>query len=181
MNVFHHHDGVVDQNTDGKNQREQRYAIQRKAPGPRGEQGGRQGQYHRNADNHRLAFTQGEEHQRHYQGRSEQQLVDEFLGFIVRRLAIVAGDGDIHAFRQHRALELIHAGDDTARHIHGVLAGLFRYRNRHCRIFPWLGDALGFSREATADPYIAGGLIRAIHNSGDITHEHRLVVGHTDH
>ena len=34
VDVFHHHDGIVHQNADGKNQRKQRHAVEREAPGP---------------------------------------------------------------------------------------------------------------------------------------------------
>ena len=65
VDVFHHHNGVVHQNADGKYQREKRHAVQREAPRPRGEQRHRQRQNHGGANNGRLTATQCQKHQRH--------------------------------------------------------------------------------------------------------------------
>ncbi|CSB90455.1 Uncharacterised protein [Vibrio cholerae] len=37
VNIFYHHNRIIDQDTDGENQREQRHTIERKTPCPRGE------------------------------------------------------------------------------------------------------------------------------------------------
>jgi hypothetical protein len=58
VNVLHHHDRVVHQNTDGENQREQRHPVEGETPGPGSEQGNGQGQNHRRADDERLAPAQ---------------------------------------------------------------------------------------------------------------------------
>ena len=55
VDVLHHHDGVVHQDADGEDQREQRHAVQREAPGPGGEQRRREREQHRDADDQRLA------------------------------------------------------------------------------------------------------------------------------
>ena len=44
VNVFHHHNGIVDQNADGENQGKQAHPIQGEAPCPAGKQSGGQGQ-----------------------------------------------------------------------------------------------------------------------------------------
>ena len=40
VNVFHHHNGVVHQNTNGENERKQAHTVECEAPGPAGKQGG---------------------------------------------------------------------------------------------------------------------------------------------
>ena len=57
VDVFHHHNGIVHQNTNRENERKQAHAIECEAPSPAGKQGGRQGQDHRSAHNHGLTFA----------------------------------------------------------------------------------------------------------------------------
>ncbi len=69
VDVLDHHDGVVHQDADGEDQREQRHAVEREAPGPGGEQRHGQGQDHGGADDRRLAPAERDEHQRHHRRR----------------------------------------------------------------------------------------------------------------
>jgi hypothetical protein len=83
VDVLHHHDGVVDQDADGEDQREQRHAVEREAPGPAGEQRGRERQDHRAADDHRLAPAQRENTSSHHRRGGEGQLLDQLVGLVV--------------------------------------------------------------------------------------------------
>ena len=55
MDVLDDDDGVVDQDADREDQREQRHAVDGEAPGPGGEQRGGQRHHDRRADDDRLA------------------------------------------------------------------------------------------------------------------------------
>ena len=61
VDVLDHDDGVVDQDADREDQREQRHAVQREAPGPRGEQRRGEGQRDGNADDQRFAPAERKE------------------------------------------------------------------------------------------------------------------------
>jgi hypothetical protein len=84
VDVLHHHDGVVDQDADREDQREQRHAVEREAPGPGREQRGRQRQDHRGADDHRLAPAQREATSSTTDAGGEGQLLDQLVGLVGR-------------------------------------------------------------------------------------------------
>ena len=109
MDVLHHHDGIIDQNADGENQREQRHAIQRESIRPGGEQGRRQRQQHGDADHESLAPSHGKPHQRNHRSRGEQQLFDQLHRLVVCGFAIVARGADLHIGGDHAALQFIHS------------------------------------------------------------------------
>ena len=87
--VLHHHDGVVHQDADGKNQREQRDAVQRVAVKIENRQ--RQGQSHRNGDEHdqRLAKTQRDGDQDAHRDHRDQHVEQQFVGLFRGGFAIV--------------------------------------------------------------------------------------------
>ena len=101
MHVFHHHNRIIHQNPNGENQCEQRHAIERKAPRPRGKQRRHQGQSNRRTDNRRLTPTERKVHQRHHRERGENQFLDQFHRFIVRGRAVVARLSDRDIRRNH--------------------------------------------------------------------------------
>ncbi len=74
VDVLDHHDGVVDQDADGENQRKQRHPVERETPRPGRKQRCRQREHHGNADDGRLAPPQRDEHQRHHRRGGKQQL-----------------------------------------------------------------------------------------------------------
>ena len=104
--VFHHHDGVVHQNADGKDQREQRHPVQRVAEEVEDEQRERQG--HRNRDQHHAGFApaQRQRDQQRDRKRRDEQVLQQFVGLVLRGLAIVAGDGDVQVGRQQISAQL---------------------------------------------------------------------------
>ena len=95
--VFDDHDGVIDQNPDGKDQREQRHAVECVAHDPGGKE--RQQNGHRDHDGHhdRLTPANGEKDQRHDRRRGQTKVEQQFIGLFIGRLAIVTGHGQRHA------------------------------------------------------------------------------------
>ena len=92
--VLDHHDGVVDQDADGEDQREERDPVQRVAHQPGGEE--RQQDRHRDddRDHEGLAAADGEGDQGDDRDRGEAEVVEELVGLLVGGLAVVAGDLD---------------------------------------------------------------------------------------
>ncbi len=124
VDVFHHHDGVVDQNTNGENQREQRYTVEGKAPHPAGKQGDRQGNKNCTADDHRLAPAHGCQYQHHHGGSSKQQFGDQFVRFIFGGNAVIAGDFGADISRNQAVMQIIEALLNRLSDINGVHARL---------------------------------------------------------
>ena len=171
VDVLHHHDGVIHQDADGEDQGEQGHPVQGEAPGPGGEQGGRQGEGHGQADDQGLAPPQGEQHQQHHGTGGEHQLADELLGLVGGGGAVVAGDGEFHALGNDAALEGLGAGDDRLGHVGGVDPRLLGDRQGDRGEFAFLG----------AVPDIVGGLIRPVLHPRHVGHEHGLAPVHPHH
>ena len=92
--VLDHHDGVIDQDADGEDQREQRDPVQRVAHDPGGKE--RQQDGHRDHDGHhdRFAPADGEQHQRDDRDGGKAEVEQKLVGLFVRGFAVVAGDLD---------------------------------------------------------------------------------------
>ena len=106
VDVLHHHDGIVDEDADREDQREQRHAVEGEAHDVRCEQRHRQRQHHRAADHDGLAPAQREQHQQHHRGGGEGQFVDQLPRLVGGGPAVVAGDRGVHAVGDQFALQL---------------------------------------------------------------------------
>ena len=135
MDVFHDHNRIIDQNPDGENQCEQRYAIERKTPRPRSKQRRHQGQCHRSTDNRGFASSQREIHQRHHGKRCEYQLLNQFNGLVIRRRTVVARFCNGHIGRNHGVLQLPNTRHDFVRDINRIRTRFFRHAHGDSRIF----------------------------------------------
>ena len=175
VDVLDHHDGVVNQDADREDQREKRHPVQRKAPGPGGEQGHGQGQDHGRANDGGLAPAQGQEHQGHHRCGGEQQLLDQLDRLVVGRRAVVAGFGHLHRRRNHGVAQFVDALHHGVGHVDGVLASLLGDAQRHGRV---AGAACGL---ALAVPDILAGRQRAIDHVGHVTQKHRPGIVHGHH
>ncbi len=180
VNVFHHHDGVVDQDADRENQREQRHPVQREAPGPRSEQRGRQRQQHRGADDQRLAAADGEQHQQHYRAGGEDQLLDQLLGLVVGSGAVVAGDADLDSFGQDAAMQRVHALDYLFGNVDRVFARFLGDGQRHRREGLALVGPVRAAR-ARGVPDITRRLVGAGNDAGHVRHVDRATLRYADH
>jgi len=137
VDVFDHHGGVVDQDADGEDEREQRNAVQREAPGPAGEQGRGEREDHRCADDDRLAPTQRQAHQNDHAAGGKDEFLDQLVGFVGLvgcGLAMVAGDGHFHVFGDHGVAQGVQALAHTSGHIHRVFTRLLGHGDRHRRV-----------------------------------------------
>jgi hypothetical protein len=104
VDVLDHHDGVVDQDADGEDQREQAHAVEREAPGPAGEQRGREREDDGRADDDGLAPAQRQAHQQDHRAGGEGQLLDQLVGLFGGGLAVVARHGGLDAGGASRVL-----------------------------------------------------------------------------
>ncbi len=181
VDILDHHDGVVDQDADGENQREQRHPIEGEAPRPGSEQRCGQGQHHRHADDQRLALAQRQQHQQHHEGGGESQLADQLLRLVVGGFAVVARDRGVDAVGDDGAVQLLDALDDALGDVYRVLTRLLRNRQGHRREFALAGNLLVGRRRAGAQPDIAIGLIGTVLHPRHVGHEYRPALGNPHH
>ncbi len=104
--VLDHHDGVVHQNADRKDQREERDAVDGVAEKIKHRHGKRQRD--RNGQQHhaRLAPSQKERDQNGDRKRGQQQVLEQFVGFGLGGFAVVARGGHGHVAGNRHALHL---------------------------------------------------------------------------
>ena len=106
--VLDHDDGVVDQDADREDQGEQADPVDRVAQKVRGEEG----QKDRGGDDHggdaSFPPTDGEADQDDDRDRGQGEVLQQLIGLIVGAGPVVAGDSDIEAVRQQRALQRLH-------------------------------------------------------------------------
>ena len=133
VNVLDHHNRIINQDADRKYQREQTDPVQREAPGPRGEQRGRQRQHHGNADNGRLAHAECKKHQNHHRGGGKNQLLNQLHRLVIGGFAVVARHADLHATRYDGVVQFGDPLRDFFGHLHRVFPWLFGDGNRDGR------------------------------------------------
>ena len=102
--VLNNDNGVVDQNADREDQRKQRDAIEGVAKEVEDEQRERQGD--RNSEQHHARFAPAERegNQQRHRERRQEQVLQQFVGFVFRRLAVIAGDGDVQVLGDQKAM-----------------------------------------------------------------------------
>ena len=109
VNVFHHHDGIINQNTDGENQREQRNPVQGKAVSPGSKQRDQQGHRHRCAHDQAFTPTQRPHHQQNHRNGFDDEFLNQFVRLGLRRGAVISRDGDLDIIRDKGAFQLLDA------------------------------------------------------------------------
>ena len=171
VDVLDDDDRVVDEDADREDEREQRHAVEREAPGPGGEQRDRQREDHGAADDRRLAPAERQEHERDHGGGGEQELFDQLGGLVVCGRAVVARFGDLDAVRDERVAQHRDARHHAVGDADRVLALLLRDGERDGRKFAAIaaGDAM---------PDIALGRQRTVGDGCHVLQEHRLAVAH---
>ena len=110
--VLDHHDGVVHQNADGKNQREERDAVQREAVQIKHQQ--RQRERGRNGDGHDERFTpaQRQQNQQGHAHYGDEHVPEQLIGFLLRRQAVISRDGHLHVGGNDAAFERVNFLED---------------------------------------------------------------------
>ena len=181
MDVLDDDDRVVDQDADREDEREERHAVEREPPRPRGEERGREREDHRRADDDRLAPPERDEDERNHRQRGESELGDELHRLVVGRLAVVARHRDLDAGGDHGVLELGHAREQPIRHHDRVLAGLLGDGDRDRRKLAARFDPFALRRRAGAEPGIARGLRRAVDDARHVAEVDGVAVRHADH
>ena len=123
--VLHHDDGVIHQNADGEDQREQADAVD----GVAHQLGGKEREQDGGRDHHgrhqRLAPADGEGDQHHDGDGGKAEMKQQLVGLVVGGLAVVARDGDIEVGGDEPPAHVLQARQQVLGHHHGVGAGPF--------------------------------------------------------
>ena len=105
-NILNHDDGIIDQDADGKNQREQRYAIQRVAVEIENGQRQRKRDRNRQQDDSGFAPAQCNGNEQGYRECGDEKMLEEFVRFVLGRFTVIARDRDVQiAGKQYRREE----------------------------------------------------------------------------
>ena len=111
-NVFDHDDGVVHEDADGKNQREERDAVQREAVEIKHQQSQRQRGRNRNGHDDGFAPAQREQNQQRHADHGDEHVPEQFVGFFLRRQAVISRDGHLHFGGNDAAFERVNFSQD---------------------------------------------------------------------
>ncbi len=152
-------DGVVHEYSDREDQGEQRHPIDRESPRPGSEQ--RRGQRHYDGCAHDdgLAPAQREPGQQDDRHGCKRQLLDEFRRLVVRRLAVVARNRDVHALGDQRCFELRQPFHHGVRDVGRVRARFFCNGDRYSRCIRNGIDAYLICGRSGRKPRVRVGLI----------------------
>ena len=94
MDVFEHHDGVVDHDADGEHQAEHGEIVERVAHRPHQREGGdERGGNGDGGDDRAAPVVQEEEHRQRHQHRAEQQVEADLVQRTLDEDRLVADDG----------------------------------------------------------------------------------------
>ena len=170
-NVLDDDDGVVHEDADAEDEREERDAVQREAVEVEDQQCERERRRNGHRHNARLAPAQREPDEHGHPGHGDKHVQQQLVGFLGGGLAVVSSDGDPHIARDDGALEQL----DFAQHIlgdgDGVRTGPLRDGER---------DG-GLLNGTAAEEDVVRRLLRAVQHVGDFAEVNGLPAEHAHH
>ena len=110
--IFNHDNRVIDQNTDGENQREKTDAIDRITHQPRGKEREQNGGWNNHQHHHAFTPANRQRDEDNNRDGSKRQMEQELIGFFGCRLAVIAGDFNLYTCGNNTALHGLQTFDD---------------------------------------------------------------------
>ena len=110
--VLDHHNGVVHQDADGEDQREERDAVQRVAVEVKHQQRQRERGGNGDGDDERFAPAQRQQDQQRHAEHGDAHVPEQFVGFLLRRQAVIPRDGHLHVGGNDAAFERVNFPQD---------------------------------------------------------------------
>ncbi len=172
IDVLHHDDRVVHQNADGKDECEERDAIERVAERVVHEQRERERDRHRYQHHRRLAPSQEEPDQQRHRDRGDEEVQNQLPSLVAGGLAVVARDVESHVGWEESPLRRGNPFQHRVRHRRGVGALPLRHRDRH--------GTLGRPR-ASLVRHVARRFPESFGDIGDVAQGDRRAVVHAHH
>ena len=120
--VLDHHDGVIHQDADGEDQREERDAVEREAVEVEDQQRERERGRDGERDDGRFAPAEREQDEQRHADDGDAHVQEQFVGFLRGGLAVVARDGDCDVGGNERAFERLDLAQHLVRDGDGVRA-----------------------------------------------------------
>ena len=131
--VLDHHDGVIHEDADGKDQCEQADAVQRVAHDTGRKECKQDGDRDHDQDHDRLAPADGDPDQCHDGQRRQAKVEQQFIGLFVGSLAVVTGDMDDDIPGDHVAFKTLDGMKDLFADGHGIGTGTLGNGQGHGR------------------------------------------------
>ena len=169
--VFNDDDGVVDENADRENQREQADAVDRIAHHPRGEHRQQNGRRDDDEDDDAFAPADHQHDESDDRESGEREMKQQLVRFLGRGLAVIARDRDFEIVWNDAALGRFEPAQDFGRHHDGVGAPALGYGDAHRR--PLFQRALRVARHR---PAVMLWLRGADHDIGHVLHIDRTPI-----
>ena len=178
VDVLHHYNSVIDQDTDRKDQGEQTDPVDGIAHDPGHKDGDQDDHRDDKQDDDGRANTQCVPDQQTHDSSSDKQLEDQLIDLVVGCLAIVAGNVNINVIRYQTPLQLFNLVNNGIGHGDTVGALFLGDGNRDTgqavgRIPTLIGGA-GIELDQLA------GFRRGLEDTGHVTHIDRHIVLHSD-
>ena len=171
VDVFHHHDGVVHEDADGKDQSEEGDPVQGVPEEHAKKEGHGQGDRHSHGDDHGLVEAEKEGDEHGHRNGGQEEMLDEFVGFLFGGSPIISGDGHLDVGRYHPPLEAPHQILNGLGNGHGIAPLLLRHVEGNSDIpFSHLFrvDPFFFSAGPDAEEDVVLRLRGPVHNAGHI-------------
>jgi len=171
--VFDDHDGVVHQDADGEDQREERDAVERVPVEVKNQQREREGRGDGEEHDERFAPAEEKQDEQRHAEDGDAHVQQQFVALFGGGVAVVARDRHRHVVGQQRAAERVDLGEHGVDDVDRVGAWALGERERD----GGLGRA--FAGEVQ---HVVGGLLGGVGDGGDVAQVHRaiLVNAHDD-
>ena len=121
--VFDDHDGVIDEDADGEDEREKRDAVERVAVEIEDEERESEGRGNREQDDERLAPAEEQQDEQGHAEDGDAHVAEQIVAFFSGGVAVIAGDGDGHVGGEERPARGGDLGKDRVDDIDGVGPG----------------------------------------------------------
>ncbi len=181
VDVFHHHDGIVHQDPNGKHQCEEGNTVQCIAKKITDKDSKCQCYRNGDEDDHSFPDTQCQENQQCHDQGGCPDVEHQFIRLFLCCFPVVTGVGDLHLVRYQDPLQLRHDMFDFFGNDHGVSTLAFDHGQGDCGIqVPVVClCALRFKTGSDAKENVVRGFFRAIDNFGNFFQKYWSVLVNT--
>jgi len=120
-NIFHNHDGIIDQHTEGQNQAEKHNHIQSDAHGLQDHKCDEHGKWNGRAHKEGIANPEKRQENQENQQQSAENIVLQFGHHVFDLNRLIGNDGNIHAIGEIERL-MLNNGPNSLRHLDDVFS-----------------------------------------------------------
>ncbi len=185
MDIFHHDNSIIHQNTNGKNQSKQGNPVQGISCQIINKESQRQGYRDSDCHHHRISPSQHQSHQENNRDSSNSHVIQEFIGFFLGGFPIVPGDCNLQIRRNQISPEGFDLMEDILGYRGGIGSFPFcqRNSNRWLNTFPYqlFRDMFFLGHRTCPDKDILDRFLRTISHFSHIFQKNRPLIKRTNH